>query len=120
MIAARYHPFMAQVLVRDLDDQIVSRLKVLAKAQNISLEQKFRDMAAREVQEVEDRFERVAARIREQGVPVYGFGERKTPESFRQACTRFIYTENLTGRAAAEAPVDEGDAPGQVARTTGA
>ena len=66
MIAARYHPFMAQVLVRDLDDQIVSRLKVLAKAQNISLEQKFRDMAAREVQEVEDRFERVAARIREQ------------------------------------------------------
>ena len=66
MIAARYHPFMAQVLVRDLDDQIVSRLKVLAKAQNISLEQKFRDMAAREVQGVEDRFERVAARIREQ------------------------------------------------------
>lgn len=66
MIAARYHAFMAQVLVRDLDDQIVSRLKVLAKAQNISLEQKFRDMAAREVQEVEDRFERVAARIREQ------------------------------------------------------
>lgn len=45
-------------------------------------------------------FTRLAARIREQGVPVYGFGERKTPESFRQACTRFIYTENLTGRAA--------------------
>jgi len=45
-------------------------------------------------------FTRLAARIREQGVPVYGFGERKTPESFRQACTRFIYTENLTGRPA--------------------
>ena len=57
---------MAQVLVRDLDDGVVARLKVMAKAQNISLEQKFRDMAAREVQEVEDRFERVAARIREQ------------------------------------------------------
>lgn len=41
-------------------------------------------------------FTRLAARIREQGVPVYGFGEQKTPESFRQACTRFIYTENLT------------------------
>jgi hypothetical protein len=40
-------------------------------------------------------FTRLAARIREQGVPVYGFGEEKTPESFRQACTRFIYTENL-------------------------
>ena len=36
-----------------------------------------------------------ADRIREQGVDVYGFGERKTPESFRQACFRFIYTENL-------------------------
>lgn len=41
-------------------------------------------------------FTRLASRIREEGVAVYGFGERKTPESFRQACTRFIYTENLT------------------------
>ena len=40
-------------------------------------------------------FTRLAARIREQGVDVYGFGEQKTPESFRQACRRFIYTENL-------------------------
>ena len=44
-------------------------------------------------------FTRLAARIREQGIDVYGFGEQKTPESFRQACRRFIYTENL--RAAA-------------------
>lgn len=56
---------MAQVLVRDLDDRVVARLKAMAKAQNISLEQKFRDMAAREVQMAEDRFEQVAARIRE-------------------------------------------------------
>ncbi|QYC10784.1 NYN domain-containing protein [Brevundimonas nasdae] len=41
-------------------------------------------------------FTRLAARIREEGVDVYGFGEKKTPESFRQACTRFIYTENLS------------------------
>ena len=40
-------------------------------------------------------FTRLASRIREQGVDVYGFGEKKTPESFRQACRRFIYTENL-------------------------
>jgi uncharacterized LabA/DUF88 family protein len=40
-------------------------------------------------------FTRLAARIREEGVDVYGFGEHKTPESFRQACKRFIYTENL-------------------------
>jgi uncharacterized LabA/DUF88 family protein len=42
-------------------------------------------------------FTRLAARIREQGVDVFGFGEQKTPESFRQACQRFFYTENLLG-----------------------
>ncbi|PWI49835.1 Maebl [Rhizobium phaseoli] len=56
-------------------------------------------------------FTRLASRIREQGVDVFGFGEQKTPESFRQACRRFIYTENLiapavtNGAEAAAAPV---------------
>jgi uncharacterized LabA/DUF88 family protein len=45
-------------------------------------------------------FTRLAARIREQGVDVFGFGEKKTPESFRQACRRFIYTETLQPDAA--------------------
>lgn len=49
-------------------------------------------------------FTRLAARIREQGVDVYGFGEAKTPESFRQACKRFIYTENLVPVAEVRAP----------------
>jgi uncharacterized LabA/DUF88 family protein len=40
-------------------------------------------------------FTTLAARLREEGLDVFGFGERKTPESFRQACRRFIYTENL-------------------------
>lgn len=40
-------------------------------------------------------FTRLASRIREQGVDVFGFGEQKTPESFRHACRRFVYTENL-------------------------
>ncbi len=40
-------------------------------------------------------FTRLASRIREQGVDVYGFGEMKTPQSFRQACKLFIYIENL-------------------------
>src|SRR6188768_1410154 len=44
-------------------------------------------------------FTRLAARIREQGVDVFGFGEQKTPESFRQACRRFVYTENLLSGA---------------------
>jgi hypothetical protein len=46
-------------------------------------------------------FTRLAARIREQGVDVYGFGEQKTPEAFRQACRRFVYTENLLPEAPA-------------------
>lgn len=40
-------------------------------------------------------FTGLASRIREQGVDIFGFGEHKTPESFRQACKRFIYSENL-------------------------
>lgn len=40
-------------------------------------------------------FTRLAQRMREDGLVVYGFGERKTPEAFRNACNRFIYVENL-------------------------
>jgi uncharacterized LabA/DUF88 family protein len=55
-------------------------------------------------------FTRLAARIREQGVDVYGFGEQKTPESFRQACRRFIYTENLLPEAPAPDEPERPDA----------
>ncbi|MBN9041619.1 MAG: Maebl [Rhizobiales bacterium 62-47] len=48
-------------------------------------------------------FTRLASRLREQGADVYGFGTHKTPESFRQACRRFIYTENLLPEAATPA-----------------
>jgi uncharacterized LabA/DUF88 family protein len=41
-------------------------------------------------------FTRLAARLRESGLTVYGFGERKTPKPFVSACDKFIYTENLT------------------------
>ena len=44
-------------------------------------------------------FTRLAARIREQAIDLFGFGEQKTPEAFRQACTRLIYTENLLPEA---------------------
>ncbi|MDP8247426.1 MAG: NYN domain-containing protein [Candidatus Tritonobacter lacicola] len=40
-------------------------------------------------------FTRLASRIREEGAIVYGFGERKTPDSFVSACDKFIYTEIL-------------------------
>ncbi|HEU0276221.1 MAG TPA: NYN domain-containing protein [Rhodanobacteraceae bacterium] len=47
-------------------------------------------------------FTRLASRIRESGLVVYGFGERKTPEPFRTACDKFIYTEVLTGATESE------------------
>ncbi len=40
-------------------------------------------------------FTRLASRIREQGVDVFGMGMRKTPAAFVKACKRFIYVENL-------------------------
>jgi uncharacterized LabA/DUF88 family protein len=40
-------------------------------------------------------FTRLATRIREAGLVVYGFGERKTPQPFVAACDKFIYTEIL-------------------------
>ena len=40
-------------------------------------------------------FTKLASRIREAGLTVYGFGEKKTPEAFVAACDKFIYTEVL-------------------------
>ncbi|MEB8387181.1 NYN domain-containing protein [Rhodobacteraceae bacterium KMM 6894] len=45
-------------------------------------------------------FTRLASRIREQGLDVFGIGARKTPDAFRKACKRFIYLENLGGAEA--------------------
>ena len=47
-------------------------------------------------------FTRLAQRLREDGLVVYGFGERKTPEAFRSACNRFIYVDNLVEAEAKE------------------
>ena len=48
-------------------------------------------------------FTRLAQRLREEGLTVYGFGERKTPDAFVQACDKFVYTEVL--RAEETTPV---------------
>ena len=47
-------------------------------------------------------FTRLATRIRDAGLVVYGFGERKTPEPFVAACDKFIYTEILRAEKAVE------------------
>jgi len=43
-------------------------------------------------------FTRLASRIRESGLLVYGFGEQKTPSSFVSACDKFIFTEVLRAK----------------------
>ncbi|MEY9772146.1 hypothetical protein ABIA14_004487 [Sinorhizobium fredii] len=48
-------------------------------------------------------FARLAARLREQGVTVYGFGERKTPRPFITACDKFVYFDVLNATAAGTA-----------------
>jgi len=43
-------------------------------------------------------FTKLASRIRESGLLVYGFGEQKTPSAFVAACDKFIYTEVLRAK----------------------
>ncbi len=58
-------------------------------------------------------FMAIATRIRQNGLPVYGFGSDRTPEGFRQACTRFIDVTGLeatterTDAAQPTLPVDD-------------
>jgi len=54
-------------------------------------------------------FTRLAARLREEGLTVYGFGEEKTPSPFVSACDKFIYTEIL--RPETNEPAARNDKP---------
>ncbi len=47
-------------------------------------------------------FTRLATRLREAGMTVIGFGEKKTPQPFISACDKFIYFEILKTEKAAE------------------
>jgi hypothetical protein len=58
----------------------------------------------------------IAMRIRQNGLPVYGFGTQRTPEGFRQACTRFIDVSAVAAADAARTatgPQAETPAPAQ-------
>ncbi|WP_238365669.1 NYN domain-containing protein [Mesobacterium pallidum] len=54
-------------------------------------------------------FIRLANRLREQGLGVYGMGEKKTHEAFRKACKRFIYLENLGSNEDEKAPAPKSE-----------
>ncbi len=47
-------------------------------------------------------FTGLAMRLREEGLTVLGFGEKKTPDAFRNACHKFVFTEVLRPRVAAK------------------
>jgi len=51
-------------------------------------------------------FTRLATRVREAGLAVYGFGEKKTPSAFVAACDKFIYTEILRAPVAEPAAIE--------------
>jgi hypothetical protein len=61
-------------------------------------------------------FTRLAQRLREEGLTVYGFGERKTPDAFVQACDKFIYTEVLRTEVAASAMAKPVAVPAKAAK----
>lgn len=41
-------------------------------------------------------FTKLATRLRESGLEVIGIGKQNTPEAFRSACHKFIFTETIT------------------------
>ena len=53
-------------------------------------------------------FTRLATRLREAGMKVYGMGEKKTPTPFRAACDKFVYIETLRAAEEAKAPLPAG------------
>ena len=52
-------------------------------------------------------FTKLASRIREFGLTVYGFGEKKTPTAFVSACDKFIYTEVLRGKTGEKQAIEK-------------
>jgi len=65
-------------------------------------------------------FTRLASRIREQGLDVYGMGMRKTPAAFVRACKRFIYVENLLSEVPKDAPKPQKPKPKPSTQPSGA
>ncbi|WP_394154660.1 NYN domain-containing protein [Loktanella salsilacus] len=64
-------------------------------------------------------FTSLASRIREQGLDVYGIGQKKTPDAFRRACKRFIFVENLGADAVEPSAPTDTAAPAQRSNADG-
>ena len=53
-------------------------------------------------------FTRLAIRLREAGMKVFGFGENKTPTAFISACDKFVYIEILAAETKQSKPASKG------------
>ncbi|WP_231736561.1 NYN domain-containing protein [Sphingobium sp. CCH11-B1] len=60
-------------------------------------------------------FTPLVTRLRQDGIPVYGFGTANTPEGFRRACTRFI---DVAALKPADVPVAKKAAPARTKART--
>jgi uncharacterized LabA/DUF88 family protein len=60
-------------------------------------------------------FTRLATRLRESGMKVYGLGAKKTPRAFRDACDKFTFLEVLRDNSESDAPATGTAAPEEVA-----
>ena len=65
-------------------------------------------------------FTGLALRIREEGLTVLGFGEKKTPEAFRNACHKFVFTEVLRPVSNVAESESATEASGKDAKAAGA
>ena len=66
-------------------------------------------------------FTRLATRLREAGMKVFGIGEKKTPEPFIVACDKFIYIEilkNQSDESESELPKSKASQKGDVDKVT--
>ena len=61
-------------------------------------------------------FTGLAVRLREEGLQVFGFGEQKTPEPFRNSSHKFIFNEVLRSPEASKSPIS----PSTINQTNGA
>jgi uncharacterized LabA/DUF88 family protein len=52
-------------------------------------------------------FTKLASRIRESGLFVYGFGERKTPSPFVSACDKFLYLDLISAKTDTEQVIEK-------------
>lgn len=65
LIASCYHVLMGQLLIRNVPDAEIAELKDQAERENISLEQRLRNLIAEAARRERDAFWELAARMRE-------------------------------------------------------